>query len=129
MAELVRHLEAHGCVDRVPDRRTVERSSCRRTTAGDVFAIVREFIEETEQRLTDILGAQRMSRLRDDLQVVRQTAQRRTRPRGPAQTWYTLSTANNMVESSDVYWRASALGSESGAAANSALHRPFAQPL
>jgi DNA-binding MarR family transcriptional regulator len=77
MAELVRHLEAHGYVDRVPDP-TDRRAKLVQTTdrGRDVFAIVRQFVEEMEQQLTAALGAARIRRLRDDLEAVRETAAR-----------------------------------------------------
>ncbi len=74
MAELVRHLESHGYVDRIPDPQDRRAKLVRATERGsDVFAIVREFVDEIEQRLADALGARRMSRLREDLDAVRQT--------------------------------------------------------
>jgi DNA-binding MarR family transcriptional regulator len=74
MAELVRHLEAHGYVDRVPDPKDRRAKRVQATDRGrDVFAIVRELVQETEQQLVEALGAGRMSRLRDDLEAVRQT--------------------------------------------------------
>jgi DNA-binding MarR family transcriptional regulator len=73
MAELVRHLEAHGYVERVPDPKDRRAKLVIATDRGrDVFAIVREFVAETEKDLTEALGARRMSRLRDDLHTVRQ---------------------------------------------------------
>jgi DNA-binding MarR family transcriptional regulator len=74
MAELVRHLEAHGYVERVPDPTDRRAKLVKATDRGrHVFAIVREFVTETEERLIEVLGAARMSRLRDDLQAVRET--------------------------------------------------------
>jgi DNA-binding MarR family transcriptional regulator len=74
MAELVRHLETHGYVDRVPDPHDRRAKRVQVTDRGrDVFAIVRELVEETEQQLLEALGAHRMRRLRDDLEAVRQT--------------------------------------------------------
>jgi DNA-binding MarR family transcriptional regulator len=40
----------------------------------DVFAIVRKFVAETEERLFEVLGAERMRMLRDDLEAVRRAA-------------------------------------------------------
>jgi len=75
MAELVRHLEAHGYLHRVPDPKDRRAKLVQATDRGlDVFAIVRKFVEETEQQLIEALGGRRMSRLRDDLEAVRHTA-------------------------------------------------------
>lgn len=77
MAELVRHLEAHGYVERVPDPADGRAKRVRATDRGrDVFAIVREFVVETEERLTAVLGAPRIRRLRDDLETVRRATAR-----------------------------------------------------
>jgi DNA-binding MarR family transcriptional regulator len=77
MAELVRHLETHGYVDRVPDPQDRRAKLVQATDRGrDVFAIVREFVVELEQQLTATLGAGRISRLRDDLEAVRETVAR-----------------------------------------------------
>ena len=74
MAELIRHLETHGYVYRVPDPHDRRAKRVQATDRGrDVFAIVRELVEKTEQRLLEALGAHRMSRLRDDLEAVRHT--------------------------------------------------------
>jgi DNA-binding MarR family transcriptional regulator len=78
MAELVRHLEAHGYVERIPDPEDRRAKLVRATDRGrEVFAIAREFVVETEQRLTEALGARRMSRLRDDLDAVRHAVDQR----------------------------------------------------
>jgi DNA-binding MarR family transcriptional regulator len=72
MAELVRHLEGHGYVERVPDPSDRRAKLVRATDRGrTVFAIVREYVVETEERLTSVLGAARMRRLRDDLETLR----------------------------------------------------------
>jgi DNA-binding MarR family transcriptional regulator len=77
MAELVRHLETHGYVDRVPDPQDRRAKLVQATDRGrDVFAIVRELVVELEQQLTATLGAGRISRLRDDLEAVRETVAR-----------------------------------------------------
>jgi DNA-binding MarR family transcriptional regulator len=71
MAELVRHLEAHGYVVRVADPEDRRAKLVQATDRGrEVFAIARETVVETEQRLTEALGPRRMSRLRDDLVAV-----------------------------------------------------------
>jgi DNA-binding MarR family transcriptional regulator len=72
MAELVRHLEHHGYVERVPDPTDRRAKLVRSTDRGrEVYAIAREFIVETESRLLGLLGDARMRRLRDDLETVR----------------------------------------------------------
>lgn len=77
MAELVRHLEAHGYVERLPDPTDRRAKLVRATDRGrDVFAIVREFVVETEERLVAVLGAARVGRLRDDLESVRRATAR-----------------------------------------------------
>ena len=65
MGELVRHLEAHGYVERVPDPGDGRAKLVRATErGGEVYAIVREFVVESEAHLIDRLGAARMRRLR-----------------------------------------------------------------
>ena len=72
MAELVRHLEAHGYVERVPDRNDRRAKLVRTTERGRaVFAIVREYVVESEARLNEVLGPARIRRLRDDLETLR----------------------------------------------------------
>jgi len=72
MAELVRHLEAHGYVERIPDRNDRRAKLVRTTERGRaVFAIVREYVVESEARLDELLGAARIRRLREDLETLR----------------------------------------------------------
>lgn len=72
MAELVRHLEAHGYVVRVADPEDGRARLVQATDRGDeVLAIARETVAATEQLLIEALGPRRMSRLRDDLVAVR----------------------------------------------------------
>lgn len=74
MAELVHHLEAHGYVERASRPKDRRAKLVQATDRGrDVFAIVGEFVADTEQRLNEALGVRRLSRLRDDLEAVRQT--------------------------------------------------------
>ena len=47
MAELVRHLEAHGYVERLPDRRTAAPSSCAQPTAARGLRDRPAFVDET----------------------------------------------------------------------------------
>ena len=65
MGELVRHLEAHGYVERVPDPADGRAKLVRATPRGrEVYAIAREVVAELEARWTTHLGAARMRQLR-----------------------------------------------------------------
>jgi len=65
MAQLVAHLEAEGYVERVPDPADRRAKLVRATGRGrDVYAVVRDYVAETEARLERALGAARMRRLR-----------------------------------------------------------------
>jgi DNA-binding MarR family transcriptional regulator len=65
MAQLVEHLEAHGYVERVPDPVDRRAKLVRVTPRGaEVFAVVREFVAETDARLAERLGAAKLARLR-----------------------------------------------------------------
>lgn len=65
MAQLVAHLEAHGYVERVPDPRDRRAKLVRTTARGRaVFAIVRDFVAELDERLVAHLGAAKMRQLR-----------------------------------------------------------------
>ena len=65
MAELVVHLERHGYVERVPDpgdgRAKLVRATAR---GGELYAIAREFVAETEREWTRRMGKEKMRRLR-----------------------------------------------------------------
>ncbi len=75
MAELVRHLERHGYVTRVPDPTDGRAKLVLPTDRGrDVFAVAQEFVPEVEDRVTKVLGAQRARALRDDLEAIRRDA-------------------------------------------------------
>lgn len=72
MAELVRHLEAHGYVERVPDPQDRRAKLVRTTSRGKgVFAVVREFVLELDAELDERFGAARVRRLRADLEALR----------------------------------------------------------
>jgi DNA-binding MarR family transcriptional regulator len=76
MAELVRHLEQHGYVERRPDPRDRRAKLVHATDRGrEVFAIVREHVAEMEERVTAALGAARVRDLRDDLEAVRRAVE------------------------------------------------------
>ena len=65
MAELVAHLERHGYVERVPDPSDGRAKLVRATKQGNqLYAIAREFVEETEAEWTRRLGRQKMRQLR-----------------------------------------------------------------
>jgi DNA-binding MarR family transcriptional regulator len=65
MAELVRHLEAHGYVERVPDPRDGRAKLVRATDRGRaVFAIARDLVAEVDARLTERMGEAKVRRLR-----------------------------------------------------------------
>ena len=71
MAELVAHLERHGYVTRVPDPVDRRAKLVRATARGaEVYAIVREFVAELEQRLIARLGTERFTQLRELLEEV-----------------------------------------------------------
>jgi len=69
MAELVRHLESIGYVERTADP-TDKRAQLIRTTAkgNDVFAVVRELINELEAYAKDQMGADSYQELRNLLE-------------------------------------------------------------
>jgi len=57
MAQLVAHLEAHGYVERVPDPADRRAKLVRTTARGRaVFAIVREFVAELDERRWPVSG-------------------------------------------------------------------------
>lgn len=65
MAQLVAHLEAHGYVERIPDPADRRAKLVRTTARGRaVFAIVREFVAELDERLAARLGAAKVRQLR-----------------------------------------------------------------
>jgi len=65
MAELVRHLEARGYVERVPDPRDRRARFVRTTHRGrDVYAVVRELTAELEDHVASRLGRDRLEELR-----------------------------------------------------------------
>ncbi|HEX6023686.1 MAG TPA: MarR family transcriptional regulator [Solirubrobacter sp.] len=65
MTQLVEHLERRGYLERVPDPADGRAQLVRTTARGrEVFAIVREFVAETEQRLETRLGTAKLAQLR-----------------------------------------------------------------
>ena len=74
MAELVRHLEAHDYVVRVPDPDDGRAKLVLPTERGrDVVAVAQALAPALEERLAGLLGAERTQALRADLDAVRHT--------------------------------------------------------
>jgi DNA-binding MarR family transcriptional regulator len=72
MAELVRHLETHGYLVRVPDPTDRRAKLVLPTDRGlDVIAIAQQLAPETEERIQNLLGADRTRALREDLEAIR----------------------------------------------------------
>jgi DNA-binding MarR family transcriptional regulator len=68
MAELVRHLEENGYVERVADPADRRAKRVIPTEWGEaVNALLAQFAEETEAELAELLGRTRADRLRADL--------------------------------------------------------------
>lgn len=77
MAELVRHLETHGYVTRIPDPDDRRAKLVTPTARGhEVIAIAQELVPELEGRVSTVLGADRMQSLRHDLEAIRIAATR-----------------------------------------------------
>jgi DNA-binding MarR family transcriptional regulator len=72
MAELVRHLETHGYVRRVPDPTDRRAKLVLPTDLGNqVIEVAQSLAPEIEQRISALLGAERTSALRADLEMLR----------------------------------------------------------
>jgi len=72
MAELVRHLEAHGYVSRVPDPADRRAKLVLATERGrEVLAIARALVPEIEERVGAVVGAERVPSLVADLDAIR----------------------------------------------------------
>lgn len=72
MAELVRHLETHGYVRRVPDPTDGRAKLVLPTDLGNqVIEVAQSLAPEIEQRISALLGAERTSALRADLETLR----------------------------------------------------------
>jgi len=72
MAELVRHLETHGYVRRVPDPTDGRAKLVLPTDLGNqVIDVAQGLAPEIEQRISALLGTERMSALRTDLETLR----------------------------------------------------------
>jgi DNA-binding MarR family transcriptional regulator len=77
MAELVRHLEDNDYVLRVPDPTDRRAKLVVPTARGrEVVALAQGLVPEIEQRITDLLGADRVDALRADLGAIREAFDR-----------------------------------------------------
>ena len=75
MAELVRHLETHGYLERIPDPDDRRAKLVLPTAKGhEVIAIAQGLVPELEDRVIKVLGADRVSELRSDLHAIRRLA-------------------------------------------------------
>ena len=75
MAELVQHLETHGYVVRVPDPTDRRAKLVQPTERGlEVFAIAQELVPELEDQIRQVIGADRVQALWNDLEAIRRTA-------------------------------------------------------
>ena len=75
MAELVRHLESHGYLKRIPDPDDRRAKLVLPTAKGqEVIAIAQDLVPELEARVTRVLGAERVTALRTDLDAIRRLA-------------------------------------------------------
>ena len=73
MAELVRHLEAHGYVGRVPDPADGRAKLVLPTARGDeVIDIAQSLAPEAEELISAVLGPDRTAVLRADLEALLQ---------------------------------------------------------
>jgi DNA-binding MarR family transcriptional regulator len=72
MAELVIYLEAHGYVSRQPDPHDRRAKLVLPTERGlEVVAIAQDLVPQLEDRITAVLGAERVEALRSDLDTIR----------------------------------------------------------
>ena len=70
MAELVGHLDAHGYVTRVPDPADRRAKLVLPTERGnEVVTIAQDLVPEVEHWVGTMLGAERASALREDLET------------------------------------------------------------
>jgi DNA-binding MarR family transcriptional regulator len=72
MAELVRHLEVHGYVHRVPDPTDGRAKLVQPTDRGnEVVEVAQALAPEVEEQIRALLGADRAAALRADLETLR----------------------------------------------------------
>jgi DNA-binding MarR family transcriptional regulator len=75
MAELVRHLEQHGYVVRVPDPADRRAKLVTPTERGhEVFRVVSDLVPEIEALVAQTIGADRVRELHRDLDAIRRAA-------------------------------------------------------
>lgn len=75
LAELVLDLEARGYVSREPDPNDRRAKLVRPTERGrEVVAIAQDLVPELEDRISAVLGAERVEALRADLDTIRKIA-------------------------------------------------------
>jgi DNA-binding MarR family transcriptional regulator len=75
MAELVLHLKARGYVSQEPDPHDRRAKLVRPTELGrEVVAIAQALVPQLEDRITAVLGADRVEALRADLDTIREIA-------------------------------------------------------
>ena len=80
MAELVRHLEQHGYVQRVPDPDDGRAKLVLPTERGrEVITTAQSFAPDAEALLAELLGADRVRALRADLETIREAVGPATR--------------------------------------------------
>ncbi len=72
MAELVAHLETHGYVTREPDLADRRAKLVRPTARGrEVVGIAQELVPQLEAWASELIGADRIATLREDLRTLR----------------------------------------------------------
>jgi len=81
MAELVRHLETHGYIERHSDPADRRAKLVVPTKRGEeVLKVAAELVPEIEALIADTIGRSRIVALRKDLTALRQAAHRSTAP-------------------------------------------------
>ena len=76
MAELVRHLEAHGYVHRVPDPTDGRAKLVLPTDRGrEVFRVAQGLVPRMHSQVARLIGATRLEELRRDLELIRREFQ------------------------------------------------------
>jgi DNA-binding MarR family transcriptional regulator len=75
MAELVRHLETHQYVVRVPDPADGRAKLVQPTDRGqEVFRVAQEVVPRIEELIAETIGPRRVTALRRDLDAIRRAA-------------------------------------------------------
>src|SRR5918997_5277436 len=76
MAELVRHLEIHGYVERVPHPTDRRAKLVLPTDRGrDIITIAQQLAPELENQVRSVLGPNRFQALCEDLQTIRRSVE------------------------------------------------------